>query len=297
MNAVHVTRRVCVKQGMENGASVPECPFCKTVILASAVRTLTQDTNEQYDVASIDAQAQRNAATARVLHDTNTSGVRENAIRASVSRVVESALCRLNEASAPRAAEHALAEVYQALLCVRRAADAVVAVISDALDHRVSADIASAMLMHPGDAAVQRAGVDALCVATVASTRRPQRALALALATHGADQHLAVALSNAVVRYTYKHLSRDSRARCIAQNLADVVVKHAPASLLSSMYALMALMSVIPHLCQAEVVALKSVTGLSAAARTVYQQYAATHGEDTFARSVQAFVRCMDVKV
>ena len=86
---------------------------------------------------------------------------------------------------------------------------------------------ADAMLVHVHDAGVARAGAIALAGTGIWAARRPQRALAGALAAHAGDSEAAAALCATAALFTRSRLSSCPGARAIGGSLAAALSAHA----------------------------------------------------------------------
>lgn len=249
------------------------------------------DAQAFYDISSVDPRAKYNATVAGVVAQLGGAGHSRLRACVDVCKLLITLLESVREATTPAVAHVGLLDYITAAVHTRRYVLSLATLVGETRLQKMVDTIAEVMLMHTSDVAVQRAGVDAMFLTSVVASRKPQQAIAAALAHHGADHAVAAVLSIAAVRYTYRRLSSDELARTIGVQLARVVVAHARNHMHVSMYALGALCNVTPRLCQAELMDLRAVDGLVDAAVSVCDAYEATHGQEMFIKMSRALVR------
>ncbi len=167
-------------------------------------------------------------------------------------------------AAGPRQTEAALLALRDTAARLRGGARSLSALVETRRVCRALDAAADAMLTHVTDAGVARAGAVALAGTGIWSARRPQRALAGALAVHAGDAEAAAALCATAALFTRSRLSSCPGARAIGGALAAALQSNAACAEVAPR-ALAALRHVIIHLTLPERSALDAGGALRAA--------------------------------
>jgi hypothetical protein len=244
-----------------------------------------------YDASTVDVRAKYNATVAAVVAQMGAAGYDRLRACIAVCKLVTSMVEGIRGAKTPTVALMALTDYTNAVVLIRRYVISLVPLMGEKRVQQIVDIIADVMLLHTEDVAVQRAGVDALFSTGVVASRKPQRAIAMALSLHGADPTIAYTLCIAAIRYTYKRLSSNELVRTIGLHLANTLVAHVRDQPHVSKYALGALCNVVPRLCPTELADLRAVGGLVEAARSICDSHEGEHGQDMFHKCARALVQ------
>jgi hypothetical protein len=163
----------------------------------------------------------RSVAALRSLEWPHVQSAARRALRAVLAAL------RLATGVSARATEAALLALRAAVLALRLGSRSLTALVETRRVCRALETVSDAMLAHTADAGVQAAGCAALCATGVWAARRPQRALAAALAAHSGDAPTAALLCAAAARYTRSRLSAHPEARALAEHVAAALAAHA----------------------------------------------------------------------
>jgi hypothetical protein len=275
---------------------VPKCPWCTTPISAAAIQLLEPGrVHAFYDASAVNARAKYLATAVAVIAQLGATGYDRFHACVAVYKLLSTLVEGVQGATTRAVALMALTDYRNAVVHVRRHVFSLVPLLGERRLQQTVDIIADVMMRHAADVAVQRAAVDAMFSTAVVASRKPQQAIAAALAIHGADHVIAYPLCVAAVRYTYKRLSSSGQVRSIGLHLANALVVHAHDQPHVSMYALGALCNVAPRLSPAELVELRAVKGLVQAALSICDSYEGKKGQDMFikcSRAVVHYIEC-----
>jgi hypothetical protein len=134
---------------------------------------------------------------------------------------------RTAAAAGARQTEAALRALRSVVVALRNGGRSLTALVETRRVCHALEAVSDAMLTHTADEGVQLAGVAALCATGVWAARRPQRALAAALAAHAGSAAAVAMLAAAAARFTRSRLSGHAGARVMGAHLAAALTAHA----------------------------------------------------------------------
>lgn len=254
-------------------ASAPpaECPWCRVPLLEGSIFALPAGMEHSlFDEAGVLPDAVAAANAARVTANAAAAAWRaERVVAALPTGVTPAAAWEQMQAAARHTLRLALTSLAVASTVGPRQTEAALYHLRDTAAHlrggvrslsglvetrrvcRAIDAIADAMMAHAADAGLARAGATALAGTGIWAARRPQRALAMALAAHAGDATTAVVLCQTTELFTRSRLSSCPQARTLGAALTTVLVNHAD-SVEVAPRALAALRHVVVHLTYVE---------------------------------------------
>ena len=264
-------------QGAPVLASAPpaECPWCRVPLLEGAFVALSTDAKHPlFDDRAVNPDALAAANAARVTATAAAAAWRAQRLvellpagalpgaawanlQADARHTMRTVLVTLATAVTvgPRQTEAALYAVRDAAAQLRGGVRSLSAMIETRRVCRAIDVVSDAMQAHVADAGVVIAGAVTLAGTGIWAARRPQSALAAALAAHADNAVAARALCSTATLFTRSRLSSSPQARALGDSLTTTLARHAANAEVAPI-ALTALRNVIVHLSYAERLAL-----------------------------------------